>query len=138
MTLGEKIKQLITEKGITKAELIRKANVSRSYLRQIIADEHKDVSCRKLMSIARVLDTDVYALLSDTGFKRECQGCEHFWRSPKRKHVGLCHRYPPNQETSTPMSLGWGFPIVNESAWCGEWTPKISEVENETENTREP
>lgn len=52
----------------------------------------------------------------------KCGACKH-WRkivepTPATGERGFCHRFPP-----VFFQGGFGFPVVNEDAGCGEYKP---------------
>lgn len=63
MTLGERIKQRREEKGITAAELARRAVVSKGYVSEIESDQAPRPSADVLYRLAAVLGTSIADLL---------------------------------------------------------------------------
>ena len=55
--------------------------------------------------------------------KPTCNGCRWFMRYTSQE-IGECRRYPP-QHPQTQML----WPMVNQSAWCGEYTENSGTAE---------
>ena len=64
--LGEKIKQLRKQRGMSLTELAEKANVSKSYLSTIERDIQKNPSIQFLEKIAEVFGISILDLIRDT------------------------------------------------------------------------
>lgn len=64
--LGEKIKQLRQQRGMSLTELAEKANVSKSYLSTIERDIQKNPSIQFLEKIAEVFGISILDLIRDT------------------------------------------------------------------------
>lgn len=62
MTLGENLKNIMKEKGLTVRKLADQLHMSPSYLSDI-RNDRQDPSLSKLKEIANALDVDVYDLL---------------------------------------------------------------------------
>lgn len=51
-----------------------------------------------------------------------CENC-HFAR-PNNPNSISCHRYPPTITKVSGMAVTAYFPLITNSAWCGEWHPR--------------
>lgn len=131
-TYGNRIKSRRLELGLERREVAEATGLPRGYIADIENDKFKHPSFKKMQAIAEVLQTDVYEMVGIEGFKRQCKNCRFLETGDKLEGYGLCHRYPPLKAPNR-NPLSFEFPVVNIHWWCGEWRPKIIEVdENET------
>ena len=130
MTLGERIKKLRKEMGLSLGKLSEASGISNAYLCQLETGKSKDPSLSKARQLASALNTTIGYLFDGTEVKVFCGNCRFCIESE-------CHRYPPQvigteaedwfdgEKLSDSFSI-WGYPSVSrDTDWCGEWKPKV-------------
>lgn len=55
-----------------------------------------------------------------------CTSCEHFISDPDDAEFGECRRFPPVYVKDESGETTVAFPIVHESAFCGEFVRRVS------------
>ena len=131
MTTGERIKGRRKEVGLSLNNLAVKADISPGYLSALENDKQSDPSLKKALQLATALDTTIGYLFSGVNVDKVCETCKFFL-------YGECHRFPPVYTGVKSVNIGynrenyreitedqdtWGFPEVEKTDRCGEWTP---------------
>lgn len=65
---------------------------------------------------------------------RTCETCAYFVAKQDPTMGGWCHRYPPTYKTqgvSGTIGAYSALPEVSKYIWCGEWSRKDEESDDE-------
>lgn len=65
-----RLKQVLAEKGITQAELMRRSGVTRARINEICSGQAQSVSLSVLDKLASALNVSVHALIEESPSKR--------------------------------------------------------------------
>ena len=129
MTLGERIKKLRKEMGLSLGKLSEVSGISNAYLCQLETGKSKDPSLSKARQLASALNTTISYLFDGTEVKEFCGNCRFFGDKSVDYYNGEfrdCYRYPPQVLLQSDNTEIMRSPVVHEASdWCGEWKPKV-------------